>query len=1829
MRDSRQARTSSRRPQAAQEPARAGVDVGSGAAKPGDRGPPDLGPLFRIVKAETGHDFASYKANTLLRRIERRLKVHGLDSLEDYVALLEGTPEEAHALYREFLIGVTGFFRDPEAFEALRRNVLPELFADRGPAEPVRVWHPCCASGEEAYSVAVLVQEYLTERGLDAAVQIFATDVDEAAVAQARAGLYPHDIAADVGEERLGAFFLRTDAGYQVTKSLREMIVFAQHTVVRDPPFSRLDLLVCRNFLIYVGPDTQARLLSLFHDALRTGGVLFLGASETAGPRSELFAPVNKRWKIYRRRETGRRTWGEARRFSSGPALAGVDPNARRPSAQEPSPGALAEKLLLERFAPAWVVVNEKYEAVHFSARSAPFVEVPPGEPTRDLLRMVREELRPALRTAVQKALTSRERATFRGQRSAEGGAPVPVNITAEPLGPESRPLALVTFEPAPAPALPPDLSSGGVAAIPADEFAKDALIRQLEEQLGITHEDLQATIEQLATSNEGLTSTNEELLSMNEEFQAANEELESSREELQTVNEELTSINAELQRKVEALDEATTDMENLLTSSEIATLFLDRELRVKRFTPAAAELFHLIPSDVGRPLEHLAGKIEYSDLARDARAVLESESPVGEDISCRQGTRHYLMRVLPYRIDSGAVEGVVVTFVDVTARRRAEDEVRATALFPEENPFPILRVAHDGILLYANPSSAALLDEWRCPIGGRVPSLLLGPLGAALDSGTTRELETRRGERVLSFALVPIAERGYVNLYGRDVTEHRQAEESLRGSEAQLRLFIEHAPASLAMFDRNMRYLEASRRWLSDFGLGERNLRGLSHYDVFPEITDRWKEAHRRGLVGEIVREEADRFDRADGSVQWVRWEVRPWRSGSGDVGGIVIFTEDVTEQTRADANQTLLSNTLRILNRGGGLRPVAAEILRVIRNAAGFDAVGLRLRRGEDCPYFEDVGFPDEFLRQENLLCAKEGDGTVSRDADGRAVLECTCGLVLSGRTDPGVPGFTQGGSFWTNRSTELLALPLEMDPRTHPRNRCIHEGYQSVGLFPIRAGSEIVGLLQLNDRREGRFTPTLVSFYENLTQNIGLGLQRMMAEEALRTSEERLKRAQEIAHLGSWELDLENDRLTWSDEVYRIFGLAPQEFGASYEAFLDAVHPDDRLAVDAAYAGSLEAGRDTYEIEHRIVRPGTAEIRVVHERCEHFRDASGQVLRSVGMVHDVTERKQAEEELRHTQARFRLLSETAGRLLATDDPQGLVNELCREVLAHLDCQAFFNFLVDDSAGRLHLNACAGITDAEAHALEWLDYGVAVCGCVARDGQRIIAEDISNAADPRTELVRSYGIQAFCCHPLTAQGRLIGTLSFGTKTRPHFTPDEVELMRTVADQVSTAMERIRTQEALRKAAEAAEVANRAKSDFLARMSHEIRTPMNGILGMTELALLEGVAPKPAEYLGLVKQSGKNLLDIINDILDLSKIEAGRVELGTAPFALRRLLESVVSTLGVAAHQKGLRLTHGVDAAVPDSLVGDEGRLRQVLTNLVGNAVKFTEHGHVEVDVSVWGPLGGGAAGKQEAGDEAFELPRGPAVKLPSRTVTLLFAVRDTGIGIPRENLCSVFDSFSHATRSTHTRYGGTGLGLSIAKHLVELMGGEIWVESEFGKGSVFFFTVELPLSEEKGEKREPEDEARPAPAARPLCILVAEDNAVNQLFARSLLEAQGHKVVVVGDGREALDTLSAAFAPSEGATAPGAPAPEPFDVVLLDVQMPVLDGLEAARLIRQGEMRGVPRDLPLVALTAHALKGDRERFLAAGMDDYMSKPLDLSEIARVLAGVALQRER
>ena len=616
--------------------------------------------IHAILRRRAGHDFSQYKENTIARRLERRMKALQIETVERYVHTLDTQPEEAERLFNDLLIGVTQFFRNPEAFAALEKEVIPKLFEGKDEGDQVRVCVMGCATGEEAYSIAILLAEHASRLDSVPKLQIFATDIDEAALTTARKGRYPESIAEHVTQERLERFFTGQDGAVQVTRELREMVLFSSHSFIKDPPFSRLDLISCRNVMIYLGQELQKRLIPLFHYALRPGGYLFLGPSESAASHKELFGTLDKKHRIFERKETlPRPAVAFPLAESSRPILAGAVSRGK-PSepAEEQELSKRLERIILQRYRPACVTVKENGDAVYFSGRLGGYLDHPTGSPDVNLVNMAREGLRIPLRTALHKAVTSRQRVVQKQISVQTNGAVSRVDLTVEPIAEfQSANLYMVVFEDAVSSAGPPQ------PAAASDANAEEA-IRHLEDELRSAREHAQAMFEELESSNE-------ELKSANEEFQSTNEELETSKEELQSFNEELQTVNTEIIRKSAELDQANSDLQNLLNSTEIATIFLDAGLRIKTFTPAAASVFRLIASDVGRPITDLAAQFADVDFVPDIRETLRTLKGRERQLA-GTGGQHYQLRVLPYRSVKNVIDGVVLTFTDVTQAKRA-----------------------------------------------------------------------------------------------------------------------------------------------------------------------------------------------------------------------------------------------------------------------------------------------------------------------------------------------------------------------------------------------------------------------------------------------------------------------------------------------------------------------------------------------------------------------------------------------------------------------------------------------------------------------------------------------------------------------------------------------------------------------------------------------------------------------------------------------------------------------------------------------------------------------------------------------------------------------------------------------------------------------------------------------------------------------------------------------------------------------------------------------------------------------------------------------------
>jgi len=890
--------------------------------------------IIGLIHQQTGHSFASYKVPTVLRRIQRRMGLYGVGELDAYTNLLRQQPAEAAALANDLMINVTGFFRDPPAWEAMRISVIRPLIEGHAHDQPVRVWVTACASGEEPYSIAMLIAEELELAGKQLEVKIFATDTADKSLALARAGMYPGGIEGNLTPERLQRFFDQDQHTYRIKKHIREQIVFAPQDLLRDPPFSRLDLVTCRNLLIYLEPEAQQRALRLMHFALRDGGYLLLGTAETLGEADTLFEVVSKHWRIYRRTGANHRFTGDTL------ALSVRVPEVRRPvsapirTIARPSTTTSIQAALLAKFGPPTAVVDVNERIVYFHGNSAAFLMSPAGEITQNLLEMVQPSLRAAVRNALRCAIDGRRAAA--AEQTLPGPEQQVVRVTAEPLRSGSGPEYFrVSFENVLKAGSADNTQVSVASGAPVETQLPPATERDeiLEHELSNLHRELQASVEAFEVTNEELKASNEEVTSINEELQSTNEELETGKEELQALNEELESVNSQLQGKVLELEGVTNDLHNLLSSTDIAVVFLDLQLRVKGFTPAISDLFELIAPDIGRPLANLAQKFPDGYLIDESRQVISTLAPAEAEV-CSDSGRWYMRRILPYRTEDHRIAGVVITFIDISARKRAEwvvndAKARLQAVIEQMPAAILIAESPSAKLVFANHRAAELFgqvypmpqigSDWTTAsyafrayhTDGRPYQPHEWPLARAIASGESvrdEELEFdlgdgQRGAMLMSaspiYSSAPEPVSAVATFF--DITERRHAAESLRQSEERFRTLVETAyDFAIIMLDLSGNVLTWNTGAESITGFSESEVKGRSLTLIFtPEDREAGvpeSELRRAATTG---RAPDERWHlRKDGSRFWASGMMTAARDETGSLRGFVKIMRDQTDR-------------------------------------------------------------------------------------------------------------------------------------------------------------------------------------------------------------------------------------------------------------------------------------------------------------------------------------------------------------------------------------------------------------------------------------------------------------------------------------------------------------------------------------------------------------------------------------------------------------------------------------------------------------------------------------------------------------------------------------------------------------------------------------------------------------------------------------------------------------------------------------------------------------------------------------------------------------------
>ncbi len=1495
-----------------------------------------LGEISDILHQETNHQFKNYKTSTLVRRVERRLKVNRLTSIESYLEKLRANEAERTALFRDLLISVTSFFRDPEYLEKLKSTVLRRQIETQG---QLRIWVAGCASGEEAFSLAIICDELRRELSRQCEIQIFATDIDTRALAVARSGDYPQGIETKLSKERRETYFVKKAGRYQVVKAIREMCLFSVHNFISDPPFSKLDLIVCRNVLIYLGSHLQIKLIPLFHFALNPSGYLFLGPSESLSGNRELFKEIDHKHRIWQRRQTA--VDGKVKSATTTRIRQSAPMQTESPSQNDLK--MVAQRIMLGEFSPEWVIFDEDCKVVSSSDEIESFLRIGGGAFQNNVVSLAKTGLKAGLRATINESIKKRRRIDHDRLSMRVKGGIQRVRLTVQPmprLGNEGA-LLMAVFR-----------KEGAV--ISRDEYdsmsslnAGDALIQQLESDLARTREDLEKSFRELEKANEELKSSNEELLSMNEELQTANEELESSKEELNTANSQLLATK--------------NDLENLFQSSDIAMIFVDREMNVKGFTDAAKNIYNLIESDVGRPLWHLT----HSALEMPELPSLEELSATNtHDVVVKTyAARVYKRRVLPYLDRSdGSLLGMVLSFTDETRSIKSEYRARFA-----------MKAGRMGVWTWNFSKQLIELDEFAQQLLGvslnqsttvqttwsvNQTFINLNPHDreelqrestAAYAASAEFSTDCRMGKSDQDVRWVTISggidplENGAMTGIIFDITQRKESFNRLTESESFNRAIFENSPDCVKVIrrDGNVESMNANGCKLmevDDFEL----IRGRSWWELWPEKQGAMiKSAVDAGVRGELVHFQAE-CPTAKGKPRWWDVVVASVSNESGRVDRLIAVSRDITEQKHREQLTVEFAEKLRAAMEVAevGIVTVDYRFDQVICDPVAARIMGVPA----EIPLSRQR-FHERFEASDRQRIMLAADLSLKSDGDR--------GFFAEARIQGGF-GFT-----WVN---------------LRKRN------------YFDDAGNPVRGLMAIQNISDLRRT-----------------------ESDLRDQHRRLEQILTAARAGTWDWDVPAGTINWSQENYRLFGLEDQGEQLTMEEFLSQIVLEDRQRVEQSLREAFEYGKREWRSEYQIEVGEKTRWLYSSGTIDYHSD--GKPLRMAGINLDISPQKALEQEL------------------------------------------------------------------------------------------IAARDL------------------------------------------------------------------------------ADVANRARGEFLANMSHEIRTPMTAILGHAEILAGQLQEADDLQSLDAIRRNGRHLLELINDILDLSRIDAGKLEIVKVNVSPAVLLADIRSLMDVRAAEKRLSLEFRIDTKIPESIRTDEMRLRQILINLLGNAIKFTSSGSVMV-----------------------------VVRFDESQRVLYFSIQDTGIGISTDVLPSLFDAFTQADSSQARRFEGTGLGLAISRRLAHALGGEIQAESKPGVGSTF--TLLIPCEDANGQRIQPDLQRRLESQSTTseipridAVVLIVDDRRDIRLIAQHMVEKAGGRVLTAENGQQAVDLLM-----SEKA--------KDVDLVLMDMQMPVLDGYAAVKELRR---RGFAK--PIIALTANAMKEDRERCIEAGCDDYTSKPLDNRKLIESIA--------
>jgi two-component system CheB/CheR fusion protein len=1485
--------------------------------------------VFDILRSATGLDFTHYKTPTISRRVSRRMVLLKLENIRGYTKFLRENKDEVEKLYEDLLINVTNFFRDPKVFDALKKQVLPAILKNRTKGQGVRIWVPGCSSGEEAYSIAMCLLEVLGNKASAVPVQIFSTDVREDSINKARTGIYGKNIKNSITPERLKRFFTKTGDSYRISKQLREMCIFSRQNVFSDPPFSNLDLISCRNLLIYLRPVLQKKVFHNFHYGLKPGGFLLLGNSEAAGGYLNLFKALDVKNRFFAKKYLSITPELELSQKYYPSNRLEIKEKADIEKGKEADIESIVERIVLDEYAPCGVLIDSDMKVVQFRGHTGRFLESAAGKPSHDIFKLVREGLLMPLRSAIYKAGGTKHTVKRETDTILHNGRRTRVKITVVPVesGPLKEKFFLVLFDEIAGAAGSKNLPKAH--GIPAKD---EKYVESMQKELTETKEYLQTVIEEQESANEEVKTANEEILSSNEELQSTNEELETAKEELQSSNEELITTNEELQKRNIESFLLNNDLVNLLGSINMPVVMMGTDLVIRRVTPQAEKALNIISSDVGRPISKIKLNVDIPNFKKMLLDVIETLHPKTFEIEDREGM-WYSVNIRPYRTLDNKIDGVVAIFVDITERKKSRQKIEEARAYAE-----------------------TIIETMREP---------------------------------------------------------------------------------LIVLDTDLKIISANRSFYQTFKVNHKETQGRFIYDLGNR---QWDIPKLRQLLEEILPKN-NTFDGYEIEHDFETIGPKTMLFNARRLAAmqmILITIEDITERKKAeDKIKELCERQKSIL---GAVPDILMEVnndkVYTWANQAGYDFFGEDVIGKEAAHYFEDDQKTYDIVQP--VFDGKEG------------------------------------------------ATYLESWQRRKDGQKCLLAWW----CVALKDGN-------------GKVTGALSSATD-ITE-------RKKAEQAIKTSQERLLFATEGANIGIWNWDTVTGELIWSDKCKALFGI-PLDETMSYARFRDALHPDDRDRTDKAVNDAISNHKD-YDIEYRSLWPDGS-IHWLAAKGRGYYDATGKGIRLEGIVLDITERKNAEEELKSSLSLLSTsLESTADGILIVDRKGKLTRwnqkfidmwKIPEEVISSRDDEKTINYILAQLAAPEQFVAKVRKLyeqpeESSFDQVEFLDsrvferysqpqrIGDDIVGRVwsFRDitEQKKAAEATAQTArewqttfdsardgiwllDKERHVLRSNKMADQIFH--SPCGKAVGQHCWeiahcGTtgpipecpiqRMRQSLCRETMELLigecwyQVTADPildaagqyagavhtVSDITERKKNEMDLKKANEELIKFNDLKDEFVSMASHELRTPLSIISGAVKLLSDEipgKIVSGQKEMLDMATNNLNRLARIVDSLLNISKIESGKIELCRTDADICHIIAETVNEYSLQAEKKQINLSCQLPVH-PVILRADADRIKEVVVNLISNSIKFT--------------------------------PQGGSINVfcEDRNNDVLVFVKDTGCGVAKDDVPRMFEKFTQFSRKAGPGEKGTGLGLAICKGLVNLHNGKIWAESDTGGGMKISFTI------------------------------------------------------------------------------------------------------------------------------------------------------------------------